>query len=524
MNQNEVLRKQIQYYSYVYGAIGLLLFGQLMGNNGVAYLAIGMETMGLFMILLGEHIADVYGKMIRFRRKRNQYADVVMLKKRVLILQMILGCVCFLLTFLLADVIAKLVFKVPNAALIIRVLSPVLLLRTMITLLTGYLQSFGAHMPVAFTGLLRQVLFVILGKLFCSKFYAYGEKVAALLKNEDMKGMYGAVGAALAIVISEVVILAAFFIFYMMSDRNYDKKKSDEGLQKAENLRATLLNFSQMNARGMGLVFFKRFFILAALILMVQLEDMGVFYGKYLVICGIPLLLIGARYYLLYARLLGAIKNQNSRRIRENMRVGIQYAWSVSILVAVLIAVLAPQLVNTYFPADTVLQTMLQQGCVLIIAVAMLAYFVLIHMAHNKQMICLFTLLGSGILFVILGGLLGGKVESLPLAIIYAGEIALGVAAMVLGILTASQYRLQLEYVPVFVLPLVCVGVSGVIILLLSKFLTPHIGNGVCLWLGILLGIILYLVFLGICRVFSENEIEQIYGKYGKKLLSVIFK
>ena len=341
---------------------------------------------------------------------------------------------------------------------------------------------------------------------------------------QHFKGMYGAVGLALAIVISEVIILVAFLIFYFMSDRNYDKKKSSEGLQKAEDLRDTLLNFSQMNSRGMYLAFLKRFFVLATLVLLVQLEDMGVFYGGFLVVLAIPVLLIGARFYLLYARLLSAIKNQNSRRIRENMRVGIQYAWSVSILVAVLMAVLAPQLVNTYFLGDSTLQTLLQHGCVLVVAVSMLAYLVFVQIAHNKQMVWMLTLLGSGVLFVLLSLMLGGRMESMLLAIIYAAEIALGIAAIVLGVITASQYRLPLEYVPVFVLPLVCVVVAGIVVLLLGKFLTPHIGNGVCLWLGILMGTILYLVFLGICRVFSENEIEQIYGKYGRKLLSVIFK
>jgi len=38
------------------------------------------------------------------------------------------------------------------------------------------------------------------------------------------------------------------------------------------------------------------------------------------------------------------------------------------------------------------------------------------------------------------------------------------------------------------------------------------------------LGILLFLVFLGICRIFTERDINQLYGKLGRKCLSVFFK
>ena len=524
MKQVEVLRKQIQYYSYIFSVIVLLVLGQTIGNNGLAYLAIALETIGLFTVLVGENVADSFGRMIRFRRKRSQYYNVVNLKKCVFFLELVVGAICFLLLLFLADVIAAKIFGVPNAAFIIRVLSPVILLRMFVTLLTGYFQSFGAHIPVAVTCVLRQVLFLVLGRSFCFKLYDYGVNVAALLKNDDFKGMYAAVGLALAMVITEVVIFTGLLIFYFLSDPSYDRRRCNNGLQKTEDLRANILNFTQVNAKGIGIAFVKRLFPLLALIALVQLEDMGMYYGKYLLICSIPMLLIGARYYLLYARLNSVIKTKDNRAIRENISIGIQYAWCIGILATVLLAVLAPQLVQAFFDGDTVLTTILQHGSILIVATSVLSYLVVVHVAHNRHLTWFLTLLGTAVVFVLLCLLMGGRLESAVLAIVYAGEIALIVGAVVLCILTMSQYRVQLEYIPIFVLPLICVGVAGVIVLLLCNLLAPHIGNDVCLWLGLLLGSVLYLVFLGVCRVFSENEIDQLYGKYGKMLLSVIFK
>ncbi len=524
MKQVEVLRKQIQYYSYIFSVIVLLVFGQTIGNNGLAYLAIALETIGLFTVLVGENVADSFGRMIRFRRKRSQYYNAVNLKKCVFILEIIVGVICFLLMLLLADGIATHIFGVPNAAFIIRVLSPVILLRMFVTLLTGYFQSFGAHIPVAITCVLRQVLFLVLGRAFCFKLYDYGVNVAALLKNDDFKGMYAAVGLALAMVITEVVILVGLLIFYFLSDPSYDRKRCNNGLQKTEDLRANILNFTQVNVRGIGIAFVKRLFPILAIICLTQLEDIGMYYGKYLLICSIPVLLIGARYYLLYARLNSLLKSKDSRAIRENISIGIQYAWCTGILATVLLAVLAPHLVLAFFEGDALLTSLLQHGAILIVAVTVLGYLVVVHVAHNRHLTWFLTLLGSAVIFILLSLLMGSRLESGILAIVYAGEISLIIGAVVLCIFTMSQYHVQLEYIPIFVFPLICVGVAGVIVLLLSNLLAPHIGNGICLWLGLLLGTVLYIVFLGICRVFSENEIDQLYGKFGKMLLSVIFK
>lgn len=524
MKQAEVLRKQIQYYSYVIGAIILLMFGNTVGNNGIAYLAIAMETIGIFMVILGDNVAEVYGTMLHFRRKRKQYYDALEVKKRITVLQLILGLVCFLVVFSLADVIAADVFKIPNAALLIRILSPILFLRMLSSLLIGYFQGFGAQMPAVFSSVLRQVLFLILGKLFCSGLLTYGEKVAALLRNDDFYGMYGACGLACSIVVSEIVILCALVIFYFVSDRDSDKKKSEEGLHKAESLQDTLQSFYSLAAPGVGFSLLKRLFTVAVLIILIKLEEIGLYYGKYLVICAVPVLLAAARYYVLYARLIGAIKNKNGRQVREKIQLGLLYGWSTGILATVLLAVLTPHIVNTFFVDNQELISVLRIGAFLILPVILFCNFAMVHSAHKKKLVSILMLAGCFVLFVILGNVLGSKMTSQLLALVYAGVIAFYAAVILFGAVTLNQYHVKPDYVPTFIMPLACVGVIGIILLLFGNLLAPHIGTGLTCLLGLILGVVLYLVALGFCKVFSDNDIEQIYGNLGKRILLVIFK
>ena len=52
MNLAEIRKRQIQYYAYVVMAIIFLMLGKTIGNNGLAYVAIAIETISVFMILV----------------------------------------------------------------------------------------------------------------------------------------------------------------------------------------------------------------------------------------------------------------------------------------------------------------------------------------------------------------------------------------------------------------------------------------------------------------------------------------
>ncbi len=524
MKQQEVRRRQIQYYSYIFGIIILLMYSHIIGNNGLAYLAIAMETIGIFMVPLGDNTADSFAKMIRFRRKKELYGDVISLKKSILIFQFIIGFLCFGAVFVLADQIAKYVFHLPNAAFIIRVLSPVLLLRTAVSLLTGYFQSFGAQMPILVSCIMRQVLFFALGKTFCVKLYDYGVKVAGLLQNNDFKGMYGAVGLCIAMLISEVVILTALLIYYFLSDPSYDRKRCKDNSRKPAGTRNNILNFLQVNSRGMGIALLKRVLPCIGLVLLSNIDEVGIYYGKYFTICAIPVLLCASRYSVVYARLSMNLKGKDHRIIKDTIISGLQYAWSAGLFATAVVSVMAPQIVSTFFGADGGLNELLQHGAFLVLGVVMMIYFCMVNIVHNRYAAPLIALLCSSVLFVFLSNLMLVKMESSLTAVIYAFEIALCIVTLIFAFFTLNRFRLRPDMIPVFAMPLVCVGLVGLILLLFSKLLSPHIGDAVCFWLGLFVGTILYLVLLGFFRVFNENDVDNLYGKHGKQILSVIFK
>ncbi len=524
MNQAEVKRKQIQLYSYVACVLILLYFGKMLQNSGLTFLTVALGTVLFFQQLCVGSFADVIGRMIRYRRKRGLYTNVCTVRRRLACLLAGVGVLCFGLVFGLADVFAKGIFQVPSAGVIIRILSPILLIKTVGCILQGHFQSFGSHVQTAISYLLRPILYFFLGKGFAEGNLEYGQKVSVLLRNEDFCGMYSAVGLATGMVISELIILVVLVVFYFISDRDNDKKKSKDGLQKKESWQETFGMFGKLSIFGVGVGALGYLMLLLVMLILKDKMQIGIYGGQYLMVCAIPVLLVCARYYLLYAKTIYAVKGQNNRHIREIIQTGIKYAWCFGILACVIVAVLAPQIAAGFFERSLLMEEALQKGSLWIPFLILWIYFIMVNMAHNKHAYALLAVLVNTILCGILGILLQGKMEVELIAVITAISIATAVSSILLGIITTNLYRLQIEYIYTYILPLACAGVVGLILMVLSKLLTPHIGNEVCFYVCTCIGIVLYLVFLSICRIFGERDINQIFGKFGRKCLSVFFK
>lgn len=524
MNQAEVKRKQIQFYSYALCMIVLLYFERLLGSNGLAYFVVGFVTVSFFLQFVSGVASDALGRMLRFRRKRDMYMNAHVVRKRIQNVFLIISILCFVLVMLLADVLATKVFGVPNAGLIIRILAPVLLLRMLVSFWQGYFQSYGSQLQTMFGCILRPVLYFLLGNAFCNKRLEYGLKVSALLKNDDFGGMYAAIGLAEAVIITELVIFVVLLVFYFMSDRKNDKSKSKEGRQSLESLSESLGSFARQAGPGIGMGLLGFFWLAIWLMFLESKEQIGVFGGMFMTLITFCALLMGARYFLIYAKVVHAVKGEHNRHIRDMMQIGLKYAWCFGILLCMLIAVLAPQLAHTFFAGNEIVVGFLQKGSLLLPAVMLLSYWILIHAVHKKYFTVFIVMVADLILFVLLSVFMKGRMEDKVSALMFAGIIALAVACIVLGMLTINTYRLQIEYIITFVLPLACVGMVGLLLMAATKLLTPHIGNEVCFYVCAVLGYVIYLVLLGVCRVFTEQDVNHLYGKFGKKCLSVIFK
>lgn len=236
MKQQEIKRKQIICYTYVIGLLGMAGMGKILGDGGLACLAVALEGISLFTLTVTFGVSDVIARLQRNRRNKGQYRGAARMRGQFLLLQGIVGVLLSLFLFLLSDTLARKVFLVPYSVSAMRALAPVVLFQALDAALLGYFLGSGRYIPSLVSAVLRQGFFLVFGSLLGRRLADYGGKVSNLLKNNSYSGMYGALGVALAILLTELLVFLFLFVVYMVSDRKADEQRSSEGLRRTESM------------------------------------------------------------------------------------------------------------------------------------------------------------------------------------------------------------------------------------------------------------------------------------------------
>lgn len=551
MKQQEIKRKQLVCYTYIIGMLGMLGMGKILGDGGMAYLAVALAGISLFTLLVTFGVSDVIARLQRNRRNKGQFRGAARMRGQFLLLQGVAGALFGAVILLLADTLAQKVFMVPCSASAMRLLAPVILLQALDAALLGYFQGSGSYLPSLVSAVLRQGFFLVLGSLCGRRLGAYGDKVSRLLKNSNYSGMYGAMGVALGILLTELLVFLFLFIVYMVSDRKADEQRSQEGLRRTESMGDIVRVFCGALWQGtctalllllpvlLGSIFYLRgiyqFYSPVSALMPAEsgegtvwatdaaVMDYGGLFGKCFLLCGVFVLILAARCLFVYGRLHTAIRREDVRYFRDVASSGLHYVWVVGLYFAVTMAVMAPQMAAGFFPgrSDGV-EGMLRTGSVLILLTGLVILFSTVLLAHGEWHI-LMGMLGAGAILELLLQKMFVKGGGYSAAGILSG--ALVTMALLLTALLGYcvwQSRINTEYIRILGVPLVGAGIMGLAMTLITKLLSPHMSAVMSVAAAALLGVIVYGAILVVTRNIREYEISVLYGKQARKLLGRI--
>ena len=207
MNQTEVKRRQVEAIANILMFVTIYVMGWLTGDKGITYTAVGVELCAVLWIGISGNLSDSLGRLLRSRKNKGQYRNMAKMRSNVMLFQVILGLAGSLVLAGMSSILAGKLFRISYSSLILLVLSPLVLFRTVSAVLAGYFQGEGSEFPRAIAGILRQIFLLGFGILFCHLLGDYGERVGRLLRQENFKAMYGGLGIALAADISELLVI-----------------------------------------------------------------------------------------------------------------------------------------------------------------------------------------------------------------------------------------------------------------------------------------------------------------------------
>lgn len=556
MKQQEIKIRQIICYTYVIGIIGMMGMGRVLGDEGLACLAVAMEGISLFALLMTCGVSDVIARLQRNRRSKEQFKGAARMWGQLLLSQGIMGALLSAVLLLLADPLAGKLFRVPGSAAAMRLLAPMILLQALDAALLGYFQGGGSYMPTLVSAVLRQGFFLVFGSLFGRLLADYGSKVSRLLKNSSYSGMYGAMGVAIGILAAEILVLLFLLVIYLGSGRNADEQRGQEGLRHTESMTDVLKTFYRALWQGictallvllpavMSTISYLRkapgLYIavstqassdvpggdtisLARLAAGEAAASFGSFFGRCILLCAAFILILTARCFSVYGRLQGAIRREDARHTRDVAASGLHYVWTVGLYFAVTMLMMAPQIAAGFLPGgEEEVTGMLRAGGVLVLLAGLAVLFSMILLAHGERHI-LMGMLGVWMLLVLLfqnafvRGSNYGASGILSGVLVATGILLAGLAAYCI-----RQGRIGTEYVRVLGIPLAAAGITALAMLLIMKIFGAHMGHVAAVAVAALLGAVVYGTILVAAKNIREYEISILYGKKARKLLERI--
>lgn len=554
MNQMEIKRKQLVCYVYIVGIAGMIGMGRLLGDDGLAYLAAALEGISFFSMLVTFGASDVIARLQKNRRSKGQYKGVARMRKQLLLIQGVTGMLLTVLFLLLADVLAAKVFRVPHSVSAMRILAPVIVFQSLETVLMGYFQSSGSQMPSLVSAVMRQGFFLVFGSVFGRLLADYGDKVSHLLKNSRYGGMYGAMGVALGMLVAEILVFVFLLIIYLGSDRKADEMRSQEGLRRTESMGDVARLFYGSRWQGMCIVLpvLLAVVIGAAMYLgsvsklpaslpaldaatngemtapaLPSMDDAiagyGSFWGKYLLLCIVFVLIPFARCFPVYGRMHAAVRREDSRYCRDVASSVLHYAWVFGLYITVTMTVMAPQMAAGIFPGRYAgVEAMFRFGGMLVLLAVLAIVFSVILLAHGERLI-LMGMLGVWLVLDLVLQHIFVKVSAYSVTgILFAVTMAVGILVASLAAYCIWRGRINTEYVRTLGIPLISAGIMGLVMMLSTKLLGAHMSSLVSLVVAALLGLIVYGVILVMTGNIHDNEIAILYGKKVRKLLGRI--
>jgi len=534
MSRMEEKKQRIEYLSYIIGIIGFMMLGHLIGSNGIVYMAVMIECISLFVVLTNGLGADLTGKMLRSRRKKNQYLDAVLLHKTLFILQTIFAVVGAVVYFFVSDILAEKVFGIPFLGNVLKVLTPIILFKTWQCIILGYFQGIGSNMPTVVCSVFRQLLFLLFSLLFANRLVEYGTKVSGLLYNPDFTGMYGALGLCLAMVLAEILISLFLLIVYIGSDRKREQKKADDGFRKTNSLGGRIRVIFAAFIPETGKQLLKKLPFAVVLFLFLKsagentseaVPSYGIFFTSVVCFGAVFVLFLCVRMLGVLSHLTSAIRRKDNRAVRDTIYAGLHYCWIAGLYFGICMAVLAPSLSKFLGgeAADQLEQYYAYGAGILLITVLNVFLFRVIWILGSKNMSYI-ILTVFNVVLLICGWFLTGKNENAILALCQSVLIAGVVQLFVSFFYTVRKYVLQPDIIHGVLLPLIGAVGMGLAIIFVQRGLSPHVGTFMCLLLCAVIGWIVYFAILLMTGCLKESKIMYLYGDVGRRFLGLFIR
>lgn len=159
-----------------------------MWENG--YYSAAYEVYAMMLIISCYSLPLAVSKVVSAKIGKRQYRNANRAFQCAMAFAVAAGGLTFLIVEVFGDILATDFMLEPMSAMALKVLGPALLIVSIMGVFRGYFQGLGTMMPTAVSQIIEQIFVLIASIAGAYVLYHRGEKVGALLHNENYAPSY----------------------------------------------------------------------------------------------------------------------------------------------------------------------------------------------------------------------------------------------------------------------------------------------------------------------------------------------
>ena len=336
----------------------------------------------------------------------------------------------------------------------------------------------------------------------------------------NFTAMYGGVGVAVAVTLSEVFVVLFLALTYRGNKKNM-AATAKEGMRTTD----SLVDSIRILCAGRGMSMLTRLLVILPLPLGLiffskasegsdsAMTEYGVFAAGFGLCCGVIAAVVMILLLPVCGKMMNLFRKEEGRYARQVFQCGVHLGIVHAAFWTVFIAVMAEPVAAVFCGEQAPTATKLfRGGSGLILLFILSYYFAKILILMGKKLLVLGAVAAADVFFIIFVTVSLNTGKAGILSLIYGALVGMGVLSIVLGTLAYRQLKQKMDWLHMLIVPAGAASVAGLAGMLLEKLFTPHLGNLVSLIVCLAVTGAFYWAALILLRNFREQELESIPG------------
>lgn len=512
---------------------GRLVFLDMLGEIGMGYYAAVYETLIFILLFISWFIPQAESQAVRSRLVKGQIHNAARVLKGMLLFGIGFGWLLCLLEGVLAGTIAKKLLLQPLNTLGLWMIAPAILFSVLISVYRGYFEGMGTAVPSNISRLLEQIFALGFGVIFGKICYNYGVKAGNLVQNSNYAPAYGVAGIICGILFAQLFVLLFMIFLNRTYAATFKKQLQKDNSKIQDDYPKIVKNIFISGVPHILLLLFMQGAVYVDMLLYIHYIGKntaqnytihyGSFYGKYCIIIGICVCVLGMTLAKPLAAIAHFHKREEYRAVKDIFSSELHTIAIYGIPMAVFVAALAEPITRMLFGKanGTVFLLQVSSSLIFFIPGALFLLYTLQSLGKQKT-----ALINCAIAFLIQSMTMFFFLHVLHLGIAsvaYSYMVLFGVMCILNGMSVLRYLKYSPEYIRMFVIPFLASAVAGILDMLLAKAMLNKTGGLITFLVCIVLGSVGYMVLLFALKGVNEKELSKIPGgmilcKLGKLL------